>query len=198
MATMSVTQSLKNFAAVSVVATAFLAISAPAEAVQIGSTYSISGQGVFTPNSINFTSPIPGLPGFDETAFITFANLGFTSLAPAPDPNNPRRVNIQFANVTDVSSISAFSPFKLVDVNGDDFDFFATSAIFDADMRFNFKGFFGNGTQGVGQVAFTSLNNTFTGDFTAVPTPALLPGLIGMGVAALRKRKEGSEDSAEA
>lgn len=33
---------------------------------------------------------------------------------------------------------------------------------------------------------------------TAVPTPALLPGLIGMGVAALRKRKGEAEETAEA
>ncbi|PSR19095.1 hypothetical protein C8255_04085 [filamentous cyanobacterium CCP3] len=33
---------------------------------------------------------------------------------------------------------------------------------------------------------------------TAVPTPALLPGLIGMGLAALRKRKGEAEESAEA
>lgn len=33
---------------------------------------------------------------------------------------------------------------------------------------------------------------------TPVPTPALLPGLIGMGVAALRKRKGEAEESTEA
>ncbi len=33
---------------------------------------------------------------------------------------------------------------------------------------------------------------------TAVPTPALLPGLIGMGVAAMRKRKGEAEETAEA
>ncbi|MBE9061245.1 PTPA-CTERM sorting domain-containing protein [cf. Phormidesmis sp. LEGE 11477] len=33
--------------------------------------------------------------------------------------------------------------------------------------------------------------------FTTVPTPALLPGLIGMGVAALRRRKEEELESAE-
>ena len=33
---------------------------------------------------------------------------------------------------------------------------------------------------------------------TAVPTPALLPGLIGMGAAALRKRKGEGDESAEA
>lgn len=33
---------------------------------------------------------------------------------------------------------------------------------------------------------------------TPIPTPALLPGLIGMGVAALRKRKGDAQESAEA
>jgi hypothetical protein len=37
----------------------------------------------------------------------------------------------------------------------------------------------------------------FTGTVTAVPTPALLPGLIGIGVAALRK-KQGEESEQEA
>ncbi|MBD2260584.1 PTPA-CTERM sorting domain-containing protein [Pseudanabaena sp. FACHB-2040] len=35
------------------------------------------------------------------------------------------------------------------------------------------------------------------GSVTAVPTPALLPGLIGMGLTALRKRRDDSEESAE-
>jgi hypothetical protein len=40
--------------------------------------------------------------------------------------------------------------------------------------------------------------SSLEGSVTAIPTPALLPGLIGMGVAALRKRQDDSEDSAEA
>lgn len=40
------------------------------------------------------------------------------------------------------------------------------------------------------------LGRTVTG--RAVPTPALLPGLIGMGIAALRKRNQEEGDSAEA
>ncbi|PSB12129.1 PEP-CTERM sorting domain-containing protein [filamentous cyanobacterium CCP1] len=46
------------------------------------------------------------------------------------------------------------------------------------------------------------LNSSLTIDnvnTTAVPTPALLPGLLGMGVAALRKRKgEATEEASEA
>ncbi|PSN17797.1 hypothetical protein C7271_15835 [filamentous cyanobacterium CCP5] len=40
-------------------------------------------------------------------------------------------------------------------------------------------------------VAFSILENT-----EAIPTPALLPGLVGMGVAALRKRKQEAEAEA--
>lgn len=46
---------------------------------------------------------------------------------------------------------------------------------------------------GIGEVAFST-----TAADTTIPTPALLPGLIGMGVAALRKRGQDEGKSAEA
>ncbi|TVP66099.1 MAG: PTPA-CTERM sorting domain-containing protein [Leptolyngbya sp. LCM1.Bin17] len=42
------------------------------------------------------------------------------------------------------------------------------------------------------------ISSQYGGRATPVPTPALLPGLIGMGVAALRKRKGEGDESAEA
>ena len=39
---------------------------------------------------------------------------------------------------------------------------------------------------------------SLTADASAVPTPALLPGLVGMGIAALRKRKSAEETVEEA
>lgn len=75
------------------------------------------------------------------------------------------------------------------------------------------ESYYQNNVQG-GKGSFTLLANSFsdfdsavqtklfreistgTGGPAEVPTPALLPGLIGMGVAALRKRK--GEESAEA
>lgn len=36
--------------------------------------------------------------------------------------------------------------------------------------------------------------SSFSSDITAVPTPALLPGLIGLGAAALRKREQDTAD----
>jgi hypothetical protein len=66
-----------------------------------------------------------------------------------------------------------------------------------------FAGVFSDGVKGLGVFTLGApivTPNTGTDDFrytlsvTAVPTPALLPGLLGLGVAALRKRKgEGSE-----
>lgn len=42
-----------------------------------------------------------------------------------------------------------------------------------------------------------STGSSFSADITAVPTPALLPGLVGLGVAALRKREQaGAEEEA--
>jgi hypothetical protein len=54
--------------------------------------------------------------------------------------------------------------------------------------------FFANGpTDYFDAIRLTSSNFAFESDnhaFRAIPTPALLPGLIGMGLAALRKRKD--------
>jgi hypothetical protein len=48
------------------------------------------------------------------------------------------------------------------------------------------------------QGGLTLDGTSFSADITAIPTPALLPGLLGLGVAALRKRKqEGSEQEAQ-
>lgn len=44
----------------------------------------------------------------------------------------------------------------------------------------------------------TKSGSSFSGDITAVPTPALLPGLLGLGVAALRKRKTAATEKASA
>lgn len=60
----------------------------------------------------------------------------------------------------------------------------------------DFNGFFQPptpGVQGIGGLGgfgkLASTGSTVAGAITAVPTPALLPGLIGLGAAALRKRK---------
>lgn len=41
----------------------------------------------------------------------------------------------------------------------------------------------------------TAVGNNPGGQATSVPTPALLPGLIGLGVAALRKHKSAKDET---
>ncbi|PSN14653.1 hypothetical protein C7293_10615 [filamentous cyanobacterium CCT1] len=49
------------------------------------------------------------------------------------------------------------------------------------------------------QGRFTFVNgSSFSADVTAIPTPALLPGLVGLGVAAFRKRNEQDTSDQEA
>ncbi|HEY9879146.1 MAG TPA: PTPA-CTERM sorting domain-containing protein [Leptolyngbyaceae cyanobacterium] len=78
---------------------------------------------------------------------------------------------------------------------------------FKGPTAFNFVGYLATQATGTwyspfvndkGNVQNVSHMSIFTSAKTqAVPTPALLPGLVGMGVAALRKRKANAEESAE-
>jgi len=75
-----------------------------------------------------------------------------------------------------------------------------SSPVFSAD----YTGVFNNVPGGIGTLVSgnLALNNgiSFSSTVTGppIPTPALLPGLMGLGVAALRKRKgEGSEAEKE-
>jgi hypothetical protein len=45
-------------------------------------------------------------------------------------------------------------------------------------------------------LAGNSVRTTYSGNLTAVPTPALLPGLLGMGAAAVRKKRKGENSEA--
>jgi hypothetical protein len=58
--------------------------------------------------------------------------------------------------------------------------------------RYTFTGKFGDGTDGEGELTTQILGTgikAYSGTLVAVPTPALLPGLIGIGMAAMRKRQ---------
>lgn len=201
---------LFGLAAFGTVGSVLLGASAPAEALSLGSSYTISGQGFFTDNSINFIQS-NGLDPADgtATALVTNASGDFSGIAPFPSlPTAPVFTSFA-ADVIDVSDLSA-SPFKLIDFDGsfsilgisDDFDFTATSASFNSvTRRYQFRGFFGDSTPGKGEIAqLETVPGTggafgFSGTFTAVPTPALLPGLVGMGVAALRKRRSEEQNT---
>lgn len=179
-------------------ALATFTVSAPAEAISIGSSYVISGEGSFTPSTITFSQ---------SDAQVVSATGDFSSM-------NPVRVG-RFGDVafSDVFNISvpgsglligfddAVSLSGLIETK-EIFSFTVNSIEYLAGSnRYRFRGVFGNNTPGIGELApleqiGTAGNFGFSASVTAVPTPALLPGLIGMGVAALR-RKQGEEASEE-
>jgi hypothetical protein len=75
---------------------------------------------------------------------------------------------------------------------------------YSADLSGIFQGGAFDGIEGLGTITaqanlVKANGSSFSGDITPVPTPALLPGLLGLGITALRKRKgEGSEAEKEA
>jgi uncharacterized protein YjbI with pentapeptide repeats len=125
----------------------------------------------------NFFSLIPPLPRIQDLALIAGGPGLFTISGPI---NN---------FITGVNLGSA--PFSNVDFNLTSFIW--NSSTGDADLT----GVFVSGSDSIQAVGrFTSqlsaANNlsSYSLSITAVPTPALLPGLIGMGVAALRRKKD--------
>jgi hypothetical protein len=103
------------------------------------------------------------------------------------------------------SFAGSLSEFINVDSDAIKFDLFTFDLERGAggDWIASLTGQFQGGLSGIGE--FDPVNNRnfvrgsgtpYTLDITAVPTPAMIPGLIGMGLAALRKRKD--ESSAEA
>lgn len=146
---------------------------------------------IFNPQRIEAgagTGSFGGVGPLARIADLTLANNGggFFSLA------TPVENFISFINLPPL--LGGFS----------DVQFTLTKFIFNANSGDStlLEGFFtrdGNTVQGVGQ--FTSQtdefqNSSWSMSLKAVPTPALLPGLIGMGIAALRRKKEEAEENA--
>lgn len=147
--------------------------------------------GLFSPQRIDAGSGTDSFAGVGPFALISDLTLvndggGFFSLA-APVANF-----ISFINLPPL--LGGFN----------DAQFTLTNFIFNANSGDStlLEGFFtrdGNTVQGVGR--FTSQtnqvrNSSWSLSLEAVPTPALLPGLIGMGIAALRRKQEEVEENA--
>jgi len=195
------TLSLNAAVATAVVAGSAIAIS-PAEAATITAPSSL----LFGPGSVS--TSIADLGGGT-------LQLNFTGLAPASgggglagvtgtpifqpltlSPNGPGSYSV--ASVSNFVSGLTFGGDPLsVDLSGFTFsgsfvnttNYLLGSAIFDLQ-------FLSNGVpqvSGQGALFASSVPNTsfgvFAGTQTAIPTPALLPGLVGLGWAALRRRK---------
>ncbi|NMF83017.1 PTPA-CTERM sorting domain-containing protein [Nodosilinea sp. P-1105] len=173
-------------------ALATFTVSAPAEAISIGSNYIISGKGSFTPNSITFDG---------SKAQVTSATGDFSIMSPAEDGEFVLAALPSVFDITVpgsgllVNFKDATSFFGLIETQ-EIFSFTVNSSKFIAGSnRYQFTGSFGDGTPGIGELApLETVGQSgvfgYAASFTAVPTPALLPGLIGMGVAALRRKQE--------
>lgn len=140
------------------------------------------GSQVIGPGGATFSSSAALVDAFVTSTNITFTNRTDNSF-----------ISADFAGFRFLDALGTISPITGVTLASSNFPGFDASRItFDSDRIFvNFQGL---PTVAVGDtisldVQFASAN---------IPTPALLPGLIGMGVAAIRKKRhEQSEQVAE-
>lgn len=107
--------------------------------------------------------------------------------------------------VKDLTTIPISNPIsKWLDFAGDKFDFTLTSFVNTSSLQYKFKGFFADGTLAsgdlttqIGGAGVKSYSATITASGVQVPTPALLPGLLGLGLGVVRKRKAEAKAEAE-
>lgn len=149
-----------------------------------------------------FSGSFPGLGSFGQGIAVTsgtgsFANANFFSLgAQVKDLTLPSPTAAQKTGF--ISGINLFPSFASV-------TFDLSTFIFDAGSRSaTFTGFFksgGDSTAATGlftaQSAFNPTSYSLSLKAAPIPTPALLPGLIGLGVGVLRKRKAEKAATAE-
>ena len=191
---------------------------AVATSVAVGSVAVTSPAQALT---LNFTGStlLTDAPAIGGTATLNFANVNTTSFTDnifgGPTSFGPAGVPLTLAGLsltrTAVDSYSLTGPqawitgglpggrtftlttFNLVrGISGNDF------------VADNFRGFFTPtvGGDGIGdfttQASFRVQGTSFSTTITAVPTPALLPGLVALGAGVLRKRKAAEAEAVKA
>jgi hypothetical protein len=158
----------------------------------LGSAYNATGTGN------NLTGGAGGVTiGASTGSFANYSlGAGLIKDLALPTPAAGQKSNfLQFA----VGSIRTTSTFPFVSfptwTGRFNLDTFTVTSAANQPFAANFTGFFNvqgfDLTPGIGQLTAQNLSGTtsYSLSITAVPTPALLPGLLGLGVAALRKRK---------
>lgn len=192
-----------GLAASAALTTSFVLIGTPAEAIDIknGNKLSLYGDVKISGDNNNYT--------FD------FLNTFIT-----PSSTNPFKIydevvvkDLTAPNGTPNDTTAPLTPFisdiDLIDGTKANFNLeklnFATYTLEDKRSFFlTMSGLFQNGEEILGSGSFTSQisanvdpltgaieQTSFSGQIVAVPTPALLPGLIGMAATALRKKRKG-------
>jgi len=196
-----------NFKTFGVSATAALAVatgtamvSAPAHALSLTGSLSLSGGGTVTADQITFANSVVDTASGDFSSLLTStaATIKPINLTPPALPGIsfrstdaiPQFINFGSFTVGSLTSTLFFnldaSPFVTVSIpptGVNQFAFPNISGTFDFDGQTVARGFLNASNTGSGGSYDISLRAE------PIPTPALLPGLIALGVGALRKRK---------
>lgn len=179
--------------------------SSPAQALSIsaGSRLELGGAGQFNAPALQLDflpalAVTGGTGSFTQSFGLSLATTPFPSISDIPI-TGANTFNGSLPNFIQGVDIGTFGP----PLDSDPVAFELTEFIYNAtDGNGTFKGIFSTSTDSIAATGIFTSDFEFGGlqpykmNITAVPTPALLPGLIGMGVAALRKRK-GEEEVAE-
>ena len=202
-----------NFKTFGVGATAALAVATgvtlatlPAHAAGLTGQLDFTWNADATPNSLEFytfANVSDDSRGEIGDFLVTNGTESFASLAPVPNP--PGFPTVTTGVIKDLSSIPLLGGIpisKWLDFSNDTFDFKLLSFTNTSDLQYKFKGIFADGTIGNGefstQISGTgrkSYSTTIVAAGEQIPTPALLPGLIAMGVGMMRKRKAEAVES---
>jgi len=147
---------------------------APAQALSIGSRLDFVGFADFKANSGQVTDFNP-LPSISTEGSGDFSGVSLSSTIKAVSP---------------VPFVGSLPDFITGTIGGDAFSIDLTSFVqFDNDT-IGLSGLFDDGTPLAGSITFQpDGSRSYSGTFTAVPTPALVPAALGFGAAMLRKRK---------
>ncbi len=186
-----------GFAATVVGCTAVVVQPQEAQAgILAGSQIDFIGRASATPGNVDFDRLIASLPftnnwvaALNATGdFAPITSGGFTLAGLASRVGYIQDIAVPLAGP--VTDWLTFGFLTFSDPN-DDFKFDLTSVIDEGSSRYSLKGFV-SGTPFIGDIT-SQLTGTgaraFSGTITAVPAPALLPSLLGVGLAAIRKRK---------
>jgi len=196
---------LKAAIAATVLTGSTLAVS-PAEALDFGSQLDFGWNVSATPDSIDFNL-INGVPGSqdgpageDIGGFLVSNKTGSFAALPVG------LFGLTTGIIQDIPSLASFQSINNFLFFGENspFNFKLTSISYSGLGRFELNGVFADNTIGTGAITTQLVDgkiNSYSATLVAgneIPTPALLPGLIGMGAAVLRKRNAEETEQAEA
>jgi hypothetical protein len=159
-------------------------------AILAGSQIDFVGRAEAEASFVDFEELIQGFPISDQAVFALSSSGSF---APITSSFLSRVGFIQDTFVPSSPTANWLTFGLYTSSSSDNFTFNLTSIIADVSGgRYNLTGVFQDGTAGIGEITTQIIGagtRSFSGTLTAVPTPALLPGLAGMAVSVWRRRK---------